>query len=73
MYRRLGSALTTRERIFDQIVDVIEGHLVDARENFESPRWLVLEKNHDRRFHWRTAGLHAGNLFDDDRRIGGKG
>src|SRR4030095_6629858 len=65
-------ASTTGERIFDQIVDVIEGDFVDARENFKSPRWLVLEKNHDRSFDGVASVFYTGNLFDHNRRVGRK-
>ena len=67
--RAFSFASATGQGIFNQIVDVIKRDFVDSGENFESPRRLVLEKNHDRRFHRRTTGLHAGNLFDDDGRI----
>jgi hypothetical protein len=55
--------LATGKRILDQIVDVIKRDFVDARENFESPRRLVLEKNQDCGFDGGTAGFHAGNLL----------
>src|SRR5262245_50530972 len=61
--------LATGKRVFDQIVDVIESDLINAGENFESPRRFVLEKNHNRGFHWRTTSLHAGDFFDNDGRV----
>src|SRR6266545_4209990 len=62
-----------RERVFDQVVNMIESDFVDAREDFESARRLVLEKYQDRRFHRRTTDLYARNLFNDDRRVGREG
>jgi hypothetical protein len=58
------------QRVFDQVINVVEVNFIDAREDFESARRLVLEKDHNRGFNRRTAGLHTRNLFDDDRRVG---
>ena len=65
----LGFASTTGQGIFNQIVDVIKRDFVDPGENFESPRRLVLEKNHDRGLHRRTTGLYAGHLLYNDGRL----
>src|SRR6266545_8044076 len=62
-----------RQRVLDQVVNMIEGDFVDAREDFESARRLVLEKYQDCGFHRRTTGLYARNLFNDDRRVGREG
>src|SRR5262245_36074000 len=61
--------LAAGKRVFDQIVDMIESDLVNAGEDFESPRRFVLEKNQNRGFHWRTTSLHAGDFFDNDGRV----
>ena len=62
-------ALTAGEWVFDQIVNVVEGDLVDPRQNFEYARRFVLKKDHDGGLHRRAAGLDARHLFDDDERL----
>src|SRR5215472_5641527 len=66
---RAGSSSTAGQRIFDQVVDVVEGDLVDRPLDLEKTRWLVLEDCHDGRFDRRTARLDAWDLLDDDRRV----
>jgi len=61
---------TTRKRIFDQVVDVVEGDFVDGLLDFVEAGWLAFEKREDRSLDRRAAGLHAGDLFDNDRGIG---
>lgn len=34
------AASAARQRVFDQIIDVIEVHIIDARENFKNSRRL---------------------------------
>ena len=39
--------LTARQGIFDQVVDVVEGDLVDGLLDFEESQRLAFEKDHD--------------------------
>ena len=52
---------------------MVEGHIIDARENLENSRRLGEQENHDRGFHRRAADFHAGHFFNDHGRIGWKG
>src|SRR6516225_9041068 len=54
-------------RIFDQVVDMIEGNFSDRFLHLENPRRYILLHRHDRCFNWRTLLLHAGYFLDDDR------
>src|SRR4051812_29838754 len=42
------SALAARHRIFHQIIDVVEGDLVDGLLHFEQLRRLIAQNNDDR-------------------------
>src|SRR5207249_8145075 len=66
-------ALTAGEWVFDQIVNVVEGDLIDPGQNFEYARRFVLKKDHDGGLHRWTTRLDARHLFDDrseERRVG---
>src|SRR5918992_181299 len=69
---QMGRISTTGQGILDQIVDVVESDLVDARQNLKHPRWFALQEHHDGGFDGRTAGLDAGNFFDDNGSVQGK-
>src|SRR3989338_8286164 len=58
--------------VFDQVVDVVEGDVVDDPLDLEEAGWFAFKKDHESRFDRWTAGLHAGNLFDDNRGVARK-
>ena len=64
--------LAAGKRIFDQIVDVVEGNLVDDFLDLAEPGRFPFEKDHKGGFDRWTAGLDARDLFDDDGHVFGK-
>src|SRR5262249_18326008 len=61
------SSSAARHWIFNQVVNMIEGNLVDWFLDLERPRRGILFHRHDRCLNWRALVLHAGDLLDDDR------
>ncbi len=62
--RRSSSA--ARHRVFDQIIDVIEGNFVDRPLHFEKAWRRVLLHRHDGGFDRRTGRFDAGDFLDHD-------
>ena len=59
---------TTRKRIFDQVVDVVEGDFVDGLLDFVEAGRLAFEEGENGSFNGWTARLDAWNVLDDNRR-----
>src|SRR3990172_7266380 len=63
---------TARQGIFDQVIDIVEGDVVDGPLDLEEAGRFALKKDHKSRFDRRAASLHAGDLFDDNRGVARK-
>ena len=70
--RTAEGGLTTGQRILDQVIDVVEGHFMNPREDLEHAGRFIFEKYHEGSFDGWTACFDAGNFLDDDGSIGRK-
>jgi hypothetical protein len=61
------AASTTRQGILDQIINLVEGDVVDGALDFEEAGRFAFEEDDDGGFDRRAAGFYAGDFFDDDR------
>jgi hypothetical protein len=55
--------------VFDQVVNVVEGDVVDGALDFEEARGFAFEEDNYSCLDRRAAGFYAGDFFDDDRRV----